>query len=62
MLNQFIFVYIADILIFSRNQEEHVPHVSFLGFINEQGQLREDMGMISTLTGWPTTTSQKQQQ
>ena len=54
----FVFVYLADILIFSRSRDEaekcefHVPSVSFLGYVIGRGTVLLDSAMVAATTTW----------
>ncbi|KAI4889258.1 hypothetical protein NFI96_001048 [Prochilodus magdalenae] len=73
-LDRYAYVYLDDILIFSRTQEEHMGHVlyvkleksefhvskvSFLGFIVSKGTLAMDPAKIRAVWDWPRPTSLK---
>lgn len=42
--------------------EFHVPSVTFLWFIIEQGQVKSDPSKVKAVAEWPTTTTRKQLQ
>lgn len=42
--------------------EFHVPSVTFLWFIIEQGQVKSDPSKVKAMAEWPTTTTRKQLQ
>lgn len=70
----FFFVYLDNILIFSRNMSSHIEHVrqvlqfyefhaatvSFLGFIVAEGQVRMDPAKVWAVLDWPCPTTRKE--
>uniref|UniRef100_A0A3B4GQD0 Gypsy retrotransposon integrase-like protein 1 n=1 Tax=Pundamilia nyererei TaxID=303518 RepID=A0A3B4GQD0_9CICH len=88
LINHCVFVYLDDILVFSRSPAEHVEHVrlvlqcllenhlfvkaekcefhvptvSFLGFMVEQGWLRADPAKVKAVVEWPEPKTRRELQ
>ncbi|KAI2657562.1 Transposon Tf2-9 polyprotein [Labeo rohita] len=60
MEDQFIYVYLDDILILSHSLQEHVQHsVPFLGYIVSAEGVRMDSDKVQVVVNWPTSDSRK---
>ncbi|KAI2653996.1 Transposon Tf2-9 polyprotein [Labeo rohita] len=58
MVDQFIYVYLDDILIFSSSLQEHVQHVR-RGYILSAEGVRVDPEKVKAVVDWPTPDSRK---
>ncbi|GJS72926.1 putative reverse transcriptase domain-containing protein [Tanacetum coccineum] len=62
-LNKFVIVFIDDILIYSRNKEEHIHIVQFLRHLIDSEGLHVDPAKIKAVKNWasPTTPTEIRQ-
>ncbi|GJY28820.1 putative reverse transcriptase domain-containing protein [Tanacetum coccineum] len=56
-LNKFVIVFIDDILIYSRNKEEHIHIVQFLGHLIDSQGLHVDPAKIEAVKNWASPTT-----